>query len=161
MVTTRIEIKPHLKEYLLGKFNNFQESPITFPDKLDIYHTIWDLTEKRPVNCPVDKGNLEIVLPDRQEGKNPECYNYLGVRSQQIIERKIETKFFAELHDFLDEQKHRYGISYIETIHEYMRKYGILSISEDALLKNYYRWRDVVRKKNERREYKKTKLVAC
>ena len=36
-----------------------------------------------------------------------------------------------------------------------MRKYGIQAITEDALLKNYYRWRDKVRKKSKRRGYAK------
>lgn len=157
-VITKIEIKPHLREYVIGKFNNGEEKPVHFPDREDIYHTIFDLTEKRPQNCQVDKGNLEIVLPDRRIGKSPETYNYLGERSVALIEKKISLRFWADLHTFLDDQKHRHGVSYTDAIHTFMKKYCITSISEDALIKNYYRWRSETKRRTERRSY--TKKVA-
>lgn len=155
MVTTRIEIKEHLAEYIYGKYNYCMIGPVSFPSKEDIYHVIYDLLERRPAVCPPDNGNVELVIPERKLGKTPETYNYLGIRSCRIISQKIETSFWAELHDLLDENKHQYGIQYIETVAYFMRKYGIQSISEDALLKNYYRWRDKVRKKSRRRQYAK------
>ena len=75
MITTKIEVPPHLKEYLIGKFCNMQDSPIRFPDNTDIYHFIYDLLERRPCNV-IDHGNLEIILPERSLGKNPKTYNY-------------------------------------------------------------------------------------
>ena len=54
---------------------------------------------------------------------------------------------WAEAHDFLDEQKHTYGITYINAIHNFMTMYGIDSITEDAFKKNYYRWRAEIRKR--------------
>jgi hypothetical protein len=158
MITTKISVKEHLAEYLHGKYNHCEPGPVRFPDNEDIYHTLFDLTERRPLNCPVDRGNLELVLPDRRIGKSPETYNYLGERSTVIIEKKIETRFWAELHDLLDENKHRYNILYIETVSYFMRKYAIHSISEDALLKNYYRWRNNIRQKRNRRSYTKKQL---
>ena len=94
---------------------------------------------KRPDNA-VDTGNLTLVLPDRRTGKDPEYYNYLGERSARIIDKRVRVMFYAELHDRLDENKHRYNIEYIDTVHHFMCKYNITSISEDGLLKNYYRW---------------------
>lgn len=155
MVTAKITIKEHLQEYIEGKFNHCQSGPVALPDNSDLYHTIFDLTERKPVNINKSDGNLEISLPDRREGKDPAYYNYLGERSQRIIERKIESKFWAELHDQIDENKHLYGIEYAETIFSFMRKYDINSITEDALMKNYYRWRDRVRKKSKKRAYNK------
>jgi len=156
-MTSRIEIKPHLQEYVTGKFNNLANGPVRFPDSLDLYHTIYDLLRRRPADAPpIDRGNLEIILPVRTNGKKVEYYNYLGQRSAAIIEKKIETMLWAELHDQLDEQKHRYGVEYIDTVHHFMCKYCIESISEDALLKNYYRWRHKVRQRTKRRDYKKS-----
>lgn len=155
MVTTRIEVKEHLAEYIQGKYNDCTHGPVSFPDKCDFYHVIYDLLEKRPVRSLPDKGNLELVIPDRRIGKSPETYNYLGIRSCRILSQKIEISFWAELHTLMDENKHIYGIQYIESVAYFMRKYGIQSISEDALLKNYYRWRDNVRKKSRRRKYSK------
>lgn len=153
MVTTKIDVQEHLKEYCIGRFNHCQSGPVRFPDKLDIYHIIFDLTERRPNNCPIDRGNLEIILPDRDTGKKPDTYNYLGVRSGQQIARRIELMMWAELHDYLDDQKHLYGEKYITAVHAFILKYDIRSISEDAFIKNYYRWRDCVRKKEKKREY--------
>ncbi len=154
MLTTKIQIKPHLVEYITNKFG-MENGVVQLPRDLDLYHAIWDQLIKRPINS-VDQGNLEIALPDRRTGKSPETFNYLSKRSCAIIERRIEVMLWAELHDLLDEEKHRYGVEYIDTVHTFKCKYILNSISEDALLKNYYRWRDRVRKKRERREYKKT-----
>lgn len=155
MVTTRINVKKHLAEYLTGKYNNCLPGPIILPDSADLYHVVYDLLEKRPVCCQPDNGNLELGIPDRRIGKSPDTYNYLGARSSRIISLKIEVLFWAELHSLIDENKHLYGIQYIETVAYFMRKYGIQAITEDALLKNYYRWRDKVRKKSKRRGYAK------
>lgn len=155
MVTTKIDIKEHLAEFIVGKFGDHNKDiPVRFPDSIELYHTIYDLLEKRPANS-IDLGNLEIVLPERSQGKNPVTYNYLGIRSIKIIQKRIETMFWAELHELLDHNKHMEGIEYADTVHVFMCRYSITSITEDALLKNYYRWRDKVRKKSKRREYKK------
>lgn len=153
MITTKIEVPQHLKEYLIGKFCDLQDSPIHFPDKTDIYHIIYDLLERRPANIYVDAGNLEIVLPERSIGKDPKIYNYLGIRSQMILARKIDRMMWAEVHDYLDEQKHTYSITYIDGIHNFMTMYGIDSITEDAFKKNYYRWRANLRRKEKKRGY--------
>lgn len=154
-MTTKIEVPAHLREYLIGKFCDLKPIPIRFPDNLDIYHIIYDLLERRPAGV-IDHGNLEIHLPCRRVGKSPEDFNYLGQRSQSIITRKIELMMWAEVHDFLDEQKHRLGIDYIDAVHTFMKKYSIDSLTEDAFLKNYQRWRAKVRRK-EKRAYKKQK----
>lgn len=57
---------------------------------------------------------------------------------------------WAELHELMDENKHIHGIQFKESVFRFMRKYGIESITEDALLKNYQRWRDKQRRKKKR-----------
>ena len=163
MITTKIFIRAHICEYAIGKFSVNFENPIHIPDRYDLYHTIWDLMSPRPADRCIDKGNLEITLPDRNArtldeegkfvGKNPDRFNYLSVRAAHIIEFKLETMLFAELHEELDEQKHRHGIEYQETIHTFMCRYMINSITEDALLKNYYRWRKTIKRRKETRSY--------
>lgn len=150
MTTTRIEVPEHLREYLENKYAE-GKSPVRLPNELDLYHTIYDLLEKRPVNHPVDSGNLELVLPERSVGKRPETYNYLGIRSQRIIVKKIETMMWAEVHELLDSMKHRDGIDYKDSVHLFICKYRIESLTEDAFLKNYYRWRGIVRRRKKRK----------
>lgn len=141
MVTTKINIKPHLAEYVKGRFVGCQDKPVQFPAGSDIYIIIWDLMSKRPADAPpIDRGNLEIILPSRSIGKRPEYYNYLSKRSQTIIEKKIEEIMFEELHHRLRFNK-RKGITYIDSIHWFMCEYAINSISEDAYKKEFYRLR--------------------
>jgi hypothetical protein len=156
MVSVDISIKKHLEEYVIGKFGDFKNAPVVFPDNLDLYHLLYDLLCKRPSNTPGAVGTLRIALPNRREGKNPEYYNYLSKRSCRILESRIETMFWAELHDLIDYNKHILGIEYSETIYTFMLKYDISSISEDAIIKNYYRWRDRVRHRKRKREYNKS-----
>ena len=54
MITAKIKIKDHLSEYCYGKFSGCSREPVRFPYRLEIYHTVWDLTTKRPTNCPID-----------------------------------------------------------------------------------------------------------
>lgn len=154
MITTRIEVPEHLREYIQAKFSTCNE-PVRFPNELDLYHTIYDLLEKRPTDQPVDNGNLELVLPERSIGKRPETYNYLGLRSQRIIVKKMETMMWAEVHDLLDTLKHREGIDYKDSVHLFICKYCIESLTEDAFLKNYYRWRGLVRRRKKRKYLRK------
>ena len=151
MMTTKIEVPAHLHEYLAGKYCSLNlNQPVRFPDGADIYHQLFALLERRPISAPVDRGNLEICLPNRGIGKPPETYNYLGLRSTRLLVRKIELMMWADAHEFIDDQKHRHGIIFINSIHTFMTRYGITSISEDAFLKNYYRWRKRVRAKETR-----------
>lgn len=144
-----------MEEYLKGKYCDWKEVPVKFPDASDLYHTIFDLMEKKPANVEEVVGSLEIFLPDRTIGKDPAWYNYLGERSQRIIERKVELMFWADLHDLIDHNKHIHGMEYAETVYFFIRKYDIHSITEDALVKNYYRWREKVRRRDKKRAYNK------
>lgn len=159
MITTKIHIKPHLREYIIGKYCGCVDKAVHFPEKSDLYYTIWDLTARRPANCPTDEGNLAIELPVRREGKPPVTYNYLSKRASEIIERKIENMFFAEIHEMITEDKHRYGIPYIESIYCFMNKYNIESITEDGIKKNYYRWKQIIYMRQKRGYVRKNILT--
>lgn len=150
MIKVKIGVEPAVAEYIRGKFYNEEAGAVKFPSSLDIYVLIYDLLQRRPVSHPVDTGNLEFVLPDRRAGKNPESYNYLSERSQKLLNDKMKLMMWAELHDMMDENKHLRGIEFKETIYTFMLRYGIESISEDALFKNYQRWRYKTRRKAKR-----------
>ncbi|WP_302613809.1 hypothetical protein [uncultured Bacteroides sp.] len=150
MMTVKTEVEPHVAEYIRGKFFDHEAKAVRFPPALDIYILIYDLLQKRPVACPVDTGNLEFVLPERRMGKDPITFNYLSGRAQKILADKMRLMMWAELHDLMDENKHINGIQFKESVFMFMRKYAIESITEDALLKNYQRWRDKQRRKKKR-----------
>lgn len=159
MITTKITIENYLAEYLIGKYGTPDSKVVRLPSDLDLYHFVYDLLQKRPAGCPVDSGNLELVLPERREAHLPgdkplATYNYIGERGAKILSRKINTMMRAELHDLFDENKHVYGIDYINSAWYFLRKYCIESLSVEALLKDYQRWRRKMRRKTSVREYK-------
>ena len=94
MITTKITIENYLAEYLIGKYGTPDSKVVRLPSDLDLYHFVYDLLQKRPAGCPVDSGNLELVLPERREahlpgGKPLATYNYIGERGAKILSRKI------------------------------------------------------------------------
>jgi hypothetical protein len=164
MNTTKITIKSHLAEYCIGKWGDDFAEPVRFPPKTDLYITIYDLLQKRPSNVYTDNGNLEIIMPSRMNGdtdgfrKNPEYYNFLSEKSCAIIEKRITSMFWTELHDELMFQKKTNDQNYDITANFFICKYRIESLSTDAILKNFYRWRENFRKR-EVRKYKRKKTV--
>ena len=159
MTTATIQIEPYVAEYIRGKFFDAKVGAVHFPRSLDIYVTIYDLMERRPKGAGRDRGNLTFCLPDRRDannsgGKSPETYNWFSENSVKILERRMKVMMWAELHDTLDEAKHLRGIQFVESVYVFMRRYDLQSISEDALLKNYQRWRDKQRR-TAKRSYKK------
>lgn len=161
MTTATIQIEPYVAEYIRGKFFTPEYNAVHFPAGSDIYVTLYDLMERRPKSAGVDRGNLTLCLPDRREankacGKSPDTYNWFSGESVKILERRMKVMMWAELHDTLDEAKHLRGIKFTESVYVFMRRYDLQSISEDALLKNYQRWRDAQRR-TVKRGYKKSR----
>lgn len=157
MITTSIYIEPYLAEYLRGKFNNGAKEAFRIPDNTDLYHTIWTLMMPRPKDhSPVDVGNLAFALPSRRIGKDPNVYNYLSPRAAKVIEREVRRMFNRELHLAMDDNdQNGRTLKQVDVVHTLLCAYGIESITEDALLKNFYRWRENLRKRSKRRDYKK------
>ena len=160
MITVKIQVEQYVAEYIRGKYFDQEVGAVRFPSKLDIYILVYDLLQKRPVNCPLESGNLEFALPDRRDanmagGKSPEQFNYLSARAAKRLGDKMRLMMWAELHDLMDENKHLKGIQFKDSVFQFICRYGIESITEDALLKNYQRWRDKQRRTTKRRYSRK------
>lgn len=164
---TTIRIEPYLAEYISVKYGiDAATGAVRIPYKSDLYFCIWENMTKCRSNqvAPVD-GNLRIFLPCRKAGseegpwKNPAYYNYLSPASAKIIESHIRRLFNFELHRVLLENE-EFGRSKrnLDVIYDFIREYRLKSISSDALLKNYYRYRNRVRPKKIRK-YKKVAVV--
>lgn len=158
MVTTKITIKPHLAEYMYKKYSLEGQSCIKIPYNDDLYHIIYDLMRTKSENneSVQQSGNVEITLPARSSGKNPEFYNYLSAKSQKIIEEKVDRIFKAEMHLYIDELTNDLGMTYVDASYMFKEKYDIQSISEDSLIKDYYRYRRKIgRRKHRKQKYTK------
>jgi len=145
-ITTKITVRDHIAEYARAKWGKDSRNPICIPRDISLYVLLENLLRRRPKTAPMDTGNLEIVLSCRHRGvKKPAIYNFLTKKSAKILDKAIEVQMWAEFHDTLDRKKHIEGYNYIHTIHSLLAKYSISSITDELLLKNYYRYRKRIR----------------
>lgn len=155
MVTTTINVKPHLAAYMYVRYQNsvIQEfNAIQLKSIENLYHVIKNLTVKRPKNVSWrETGNLTIVIPDPRYGKEPETYNYLGHDSILIIEEEIEIMLKTELHSMMLKNKFQRGIMYKKSLLQFMEMYHIDDKYEDGLMKAFQRWK---KKTEEKRKFK-------
>lgn len=153
MVTAFITIKPHLAEYAKTLFAVEGKSYIQIPHDYYLYHLIANKMKKRPRNCPVLDGNLEIALPAQSGGKDALICNYISLRTAADFEKQIECLFWAHSHSYIDHLHTEHGEQLNNAAYMFMNKYQIRSISEDAVLKSHYRYRNKVRPKKSKRSY--------
>ena len=96
-VTTKIKLKPYLREFLIAKFG---EEPIRFPENSDLLALIHVLRIKPPKRDIVqDDVNTEIVIPYQRLGRDPRTYNYLGKRAQMEFQKRVHTLFCITLNN--------------------------------------------------------------
>lgn len=153
-----IRIEPYLAEYISAKYeSDTTTGGVKIPYSSDLYFCIWELMSRQRINQPdVANGNLRIHLPFRRAGtcspwKDPAYYNYLSALSAKEIESHIRRMFNFELHRVLLENE-EFGRQRrnLDVIYDFIRTYQLKSISSDALLKNYYRFRNRLRPKKAR-----------
>lgn len=158
-----IRIEQYLAEYISAKYNkDATTGGIKIPCNTDLYFCVWEHMAKQHTNQPNVDGNLCIHLPFRRAGsicspwKDPAYYNYLSVSAAKEIETQIRRMFNFELHRVLLENE-EFGRQRknLDVIYDFIHIYKLKSISSDALLKNYYRFRNRLRPKKVRK-YKKT-----
>ncbi len=158
-----IQIEQYLAEYICAKYRkDATTGGVKIPNTTDLYFCVWENMSKQRINQPdVIDGNLRIHLPSRRSGvisspwKDPAYYNYLSPAAAKEIESQIRRMFNFELHRVLLENE-EFGRQRrnLDVIYEFIRSYQLRSISSDALLKNYYRFRNRLRPKKVRKYQK-------
>lgn len=158
-----IKIESYLAEYVIGKYGmEHKKGTVNIPYNTDLYHCIWENMSRKRINQSVpEDGNLHILLPCRRSGggvpyKDPAYFNFLSVSAAKEIEGQIRRMFNFELHRVLLENEEFGRLRRnIDVIYDFIRAYHLKSISSDALLKNYYRFRNRLRPKKTR-QYNKS-----
>ena len=152
MITLRFNIRPYLAEYISIRYSWPERSSVKIPPNTDLYFLMIDLLSRRPATAGRDVGNIEFQLPHRAYGKRMETYNYLSKRNQKKIDHAIYVMHWSEFHMFCEHQMHVKGESLLMSVLLFKSKYNIESLSQDAYIKNYQRWRE--RQHVARRTYK-------
>ena len=157
MITARVTVEEFIAQWATAKWWDSQQGAVRFPADTDIYETVYNLLLRRPSNARDDirDGNLTICLPDKRDGalpwgKNPETFNYISQRGCQILNTCLKRMFWAECHELMDEGKHILGVDYQDTAYMIVCRYNITAITDDAIKKNYQRWRDKLRRRRKR-----------
>lgn len=141
--TLRIQIRPLLAEYLYGRYSNSIESgALHLPAGCYLQHTLQEVLSRRPVNASLrETGNLCLRLTAPHRGKNPASYNYLTQDAIRLFEQRTLNQLHLELFDRMIIDRRQQGIPYIESIRCFIEQYNISSISEDGLMKAFWRWK--------------------
>lgn len=155
-----IKIEPYLAEYVSAKYGT---DPMTggvkIPPITDLYFCVWEhMSRQRSNQSEPEDGNLRISLPcrktrvDGQAWKDPAYFNFLSLNAAKEIGGCIRRMFNFELHRVLLENE-EFGKARrnLDVIRDFISLYRLRSISEDALLKNYYRYRNRLRPKKTRK----------
>lgn len=159
-----IRIEPYLAEYVSAKYGvDSKTGGVKIPPMTDLYHCVWEhMAHQRNNQNEPDNGNLRISLPcrkarvDGQTWKDPAYFNYLSRNAAREVESCIRRMFNFELHRALMENE-EFGKERrnLDVIRDFIKSYQLRSISEDALLKNYYRFRNRLRPKKTRKYTKR------
>lgn len=158
-----IFIEPYLAEYISNKYAKDNiTGGVKIPPTSDLYFCVWENMSKPRSNSIHQEGNLKIHLPFRRGGselglpwKDPAYFNYLSKSAVREIEAHVRRVFNFELHRvLLENEEHGRPKLNIEVINDFISSYELKSISTDALLKNFYRYRNKVRHKKARKYIK-------
>lgn len=155
-----IRIEPYLAEYVSAKYGvDSKTGGVKIPPLTDLYHCVWEHMSRQRSNQsePID-GNFRISLPcrkarvDGQTWKDPAYFNFLSPCAAREIAGCIRRMFNFELHRSLMENE-EFGKQRrnLDVIRDFIKDYKLSSIGEDALLKNYYRFRNRLRPKKTRK----------
>ncbi len=169
-IVTTIHVEPYLAEYASRKFNHHQETgAVMFPPGSCVYCTVWENMSRPRANAApqLEDGNLTIFLPSRRAGmdggkwKDPAYFNYLSRRAVSEIEAELREVFNLDFRRTLmknEREAREKKITRLEMVERFMQQYGLTSITEDALLKNYARYVNRISPQKKRRYKKNTRI---
>lgn len=155
-----IQIEPYLAEYAKKRFVlNRNNGALVIPSGSDLYHCVWHHMSRPPQGADCSKtGNFHISLPCRRSGsdegpwKDPAYYNYLSPAAARAVEGCIRRMFNYEFHTMMLENDEQGRLRrHVEVVDDFIRQYQLQSITSDALLKNYQRFRARLHTKRPRR----------
>lgn len=161
-----VRVEPYLAEYAQSVYGcGRQDGAVKIPYTSTLYHVLWYNMHRRPADCvdPAD-GNLRILLPDsrmlaRDEGmrKNPRYWNWLPPRGVQAIEHCLLSQFNYEFRtSMMENEESGRPCNQFEVVWQFMHRHRLTQITEDALLKNFQRYRRKLYPKRVRKYDKKT-----
>lgn len=164
-----IRIEPYLAQYIKIKYTSDPvNGGVRIPPSTDLYHCVWEnMSRSRADSFTPCDANLFISLParrtlDDQSWKDPAYFNHLSVAAARHIERCIRRLFRYELHRVLMENEESgRKVTTQQMVHDFIIRYRLQDlITDDALIKNFQRFKQKIHRKTPRK-YEKTKKNAA
>jgi len=158
-----IRIEPYLAEYAKNCWGSARRNgAIKIPYTSEFYHLVYELMAKPSANAHEwTDTNLDIILPHRtqcEDGvlKNIRYYYYLSPKSALKIEHWLRRRFNFEFYGIMmDNEMQGRPVSNLEVVRSFIRSHGLESITEDALIRSFRRYRHRAYPKKVRK-YKKS-----
>lgn len=163
-MTATIQVPQHLAEYARNLFGTGRgDGSVRFPYSTVTYHLLVDGMSRQRDGQPPVTGNLVVVLPspdaaDEGVTKNPRYYCHIPIRTQHLIGASLRHRFNYEFLTMMTENELRgRPVPHLTMIRRWLRSRGIRSISEDALVKKFRRYRRLLYPKTVRKYEKKAR----
>ena len=160
--TTLISVPPHLAEYAKNSFASGRgDGSVVFPSHSTLHHALVDGMRRPLPGEPAATGNLLVVLPwsrlaDEGPVKNPFYYCRVSHEAACRIAIALRHRFNYEfLTLMMDNELHGRPETHLRLIRRFLRSHGIRSLSEDALVKKFRRYRMLVCPRRVRKYTKK------
>lgn len=140
----------------------FRADVVKVPWRSELYNIILNDVQRcpRPKEYYRNTGNTTFRLPNQAYGKQSSVYNWLSHSSIKEIEEWIEVMMWSDFHRYVEYQLHVQHKPLNESVRFFISMYGIISISEDAFIKNWQRWLDKASPYRRRHNVKKAKKTS-
>jgi hypothetical protein len=161
-----IKLDPFLQEFLRGYYN-CNSIVFKFPredaDELHLAKKFNDLFDNPPRDFkPFIFGNWEfrIEIP-YQVHKDPFYFNYLSIRTMQILSKKVFDAWRDDYYDFIREKRSKGWHNYKDIVELYMEARRISPEYYDRLIKDYQRWRTIKNNKTYQQKLMRQNKTVC
>ena len=147
-MVVRLKVQPFLAEYARRRFERDElTGALLIPRSFDLWHCLWQVMQKPPRGgrVTVADANLAVRLPwrRRQEGevgKDPAYWNYISPEGQRQVEQQLRRLYYYDLHQWMLHPRQGRHLQR-DLIRQFMQRWGTNLDHEDALLKNWQRYR--------------------
>ena len=141
-ITINIEIKPHLKKYLIATYN---QEPVQFPYRHNYNRFLVHNITKPPKDfkiVPANENTICIALP-KNNLKDISSFNFLSENKKTDFKNEIEEDFWTDAKEYINSKMKDDKLNKKEAIILLMKMWNILEseLTFDAIYKHFQRER--------------------
>lgn len=154
MRTVKFTLKPYLSEYLQKRYPAAEPGLVKLPPSSPLYDLLL-MSMRGDAMEPSEDWNLEVILPNpspKSGCRRPRCNYGLSRHARSKVSSAVYVMYWSDCHRYMERRIHVYGDRIIDAATSFINEYELTLSTEDAILKNYQRWR--MRKKERKQSLK-------